>query len=428
VGRIVGDPDLRYVDLNRAINGGYGQFGRLFQEILDPAFDGTSSAVPNWYAIAAYASRSAGRSLLALQAALEALQDLDHPPTTCDLLRRISPDLGPVASVAAAWIDRTFHALEDRLGAALLVGAALLSGGSLADLLDPRLLIISVRRLAELVRAAPGQGLAERLQVVLHTQRNTLEEANRAIFADIGGAGEAYLRWRRRQGRVTPGKVLSHFPLGQPGQSREIYRWALAAARRPGPLPTDLEARFPPSRYDLTSVLTAAFALYEKARGATSAERRNRLAELANILMAYREQYQVVQPTFSPPSPLPGEVDRSATMRLVTPFVSVPMRWGTWSYRDFVEKTGPDRDGNWLTPPCTERNWAVFEDRWEGIMDAFRQVERRARDMWPMPHPDPATDLPRPSAPTPDGLPDPTTLSGSAALEGWLSRTAGPGC
>ena len=47
----------------------------------------------------------------------------------------------------------------------------------------------------------------------------------------------------------------------------------------------------------------------------------------------------------------------------------------------------PDRDGNPLTSPPTEYNWALFWDRWTGILHAFDQAYLQPEALWAMPEP-----------------------------------------
>lgn len=394
---IANDLGLRYLELNQAITGAYGSFGRHFQALVDPGFQGASDTMPNWFAIAAFASRAAGTGLRAAEAAKEVLAEPGDALPTARRLQRILPDQKPLANALGSAIDGAFGGIEERLAAAVLVATFLVSGADMSDLLDPRFMAIEVGRLVGLLRSAPQGGPIDRLHAVIDTMRNALEDGNRRIFADIGAAGQDYLQWRRRLGRrPRPAEVLRDFRVGtrsDADQSREIYDFALRAVRGGRKLPTDLGRRFPAPRYRSESMLVAGFALYEQAGRTRSQAMRDRMVLMANILLAWREQFEAVQPAFTPPAVKPGEVERGRVFELLTPQIGVPLRFGTWSYRDFVEEKLPDRDGSRWTPRITERNWATFEDRWAGILDAFAQVRRHAGEMWPMPHPDPARPL-----------------------------------
>ena len=65
-------PSLRYVELNRQINRGYGVFGQHFQAILDSSFarTSTSDVYPSWFAFAAFASRAIGQAQLGAEVGL----------------------------------------------------------------------------------------------------------------------------------------------------------------------------------------------------------------------------------------------------------------------------------------------------------------------------------------------------------------------
>ena len=66
---------------------------------------------------------------------------------------------------------------------------------------------------AALYWSAPGLLPLDKAEGVVLTLERTLHGGNVAIFADIGGAANAYLEWRQSAGEVRPERVLAEFEL-----------------------------------------------------------------------------------------------------------------------------------------------------------------------------------------------------------------------
>jgi hypothetical protein len=394
---------LRYEALNQGITRCYTQMAPLFDRIASPpGSDSATRSAPNWFAIASYASRGAGRGEIAAGQALRVLDAPSMSPAAA--LREAWPDLPQdQAGALGAHIQRDFLGDEADLATwlvALGLGFARSAEGRFMldhlALLDPRILAISVKRLGALTAQAPGATLGERLAAVAQTMRNGLEDGNRRIVADIGVAGQRYLEWRRGRPSVTPEEVLRSFSLSappDPAQASELFNDARRACEGNDPLPGDLETLYPPSRYDANQMMVAGFALYEQA-GATADPRvRNRLIAFANNYLAYKEQHDAAQPAFTPGRILPGETPREPVWQLLTPLVDIEARYGTWSFHGYADAHLPPRDHNPLTPRVTEYNWGTFRDRWFAILDAFDDTYAHPAAMWPQPNPDPARGI-----------------------------------
>jgi len=395
---------LRYVDLNRQINADYGWFGGQFQSIIDPVFRtaGVSDAFPAWFAFAAFASRGIGKAELGADIALDAARFYrasgDHRTALANLLP-------PAHAPRAAELIEAL-ALEDaRLAATFLIAFAsawqhhgAFTGFNFSAMLDPRTLTVSVERLLELLRTAPGSDPVERLGSVSLTLRNAMEDGNRRIYGDIGGAAQDYLYFRGAGG-VTPDQVLKQFAVGgvaspdrASDQAKAAYDFALGHLED-SPMPTAFDQLFPDLSGDARPLVVAGFALYEEAGQTADLASKNRLVAFANNFVLYREQRDALQPAFTPGSVLPGEVDRLKLLAIITPAIEVTLRLETWRFYDYAERYLPARDFNPLTSRVAEYNWGLFEDRWAPVIDTFGPSYRNPGAMWPPPNPDPNQDL-----------------------------------
>jgi len=393
------DMSLRYVDLNRWINADYGWFGERFQSIIDPSFAGAgvSDAYPGWFAFAAFASRGIGQAQLGAEIALDAARlyqkSGDHRAA---LARSVSPHL---AHSAAGLIEALANE-EARLAATFLVGFAsafrhhgAFEGIAPPAMLDPRTLAVSVKRLLELMAEAPGSNPIERLAAVALTLRNTMEDGNRRIYGDIGGAGQDYLCFRESRTGVTPEQVLFNLPdLSRPEPAKAAYDFALQHLGDT-PLPVDFAKLFPAFSGDARPLVVAAFALWEQAGLTSDTAAKNRCVAFANNFVIYREQRGALQPAFTPGRILPGEVDRLKLLAIITPAIEVALRLETWTFWQYAEKYLPARGLNPLRSRATEYNWGLFEDRWAPVVDTFGPCYRNPRAMWPPPNPDPNHSL-----------------------------------
>lgn len=374
---IANDPHLKGLELNRAINRTYVGLAQDFQKIFDPQFAGSSSLAPSWYAMAIYASRGAGAGMAAAQRALELVgDDGDSRARLCNAFPQVPQEMW--STLPGLQEDRCGHLSR---ATAYLTAMALASQTRPERLhLEPRALTLSALRLASLL--AQGVDLA----TVTRTILNMLEDGNRRIFSDIGVSGQRFLELRRDRPELAPEEVLVHFS-DRPELAARAYQDGLTWAAGPGPLPTNFDRHY---RFDSKHLLATALALYQRASQLPNQPMKDRLIAHAGNLMAYHEQSQVAVPAFLPGQVLPGEADRAAVMEILTPQIEVVHRGGTWKYGQFEQ---PDLDGSVWTPPCTERNWAVFEHRWPPILDYFGLCYQHPEQLWPMPSPDPLLGL-----------------------------------
>ena len=369
------NPNLHGVELNRAINRTYVGLAGQIQKALDPSFGQTSAVAPSWYAMAIYASRGAGRGMLSAEQALNLIGASKQP---LQAVRRAFPDV-PEADWERYSPGNDVPSEENSQATAFLLALHLGQQDRPQRInLDPRALAISAGRLAWLL-IQPGVTLGG----VVGTLLNMLEDGNRRIFHDIGVAGQRFLELRRDHPQISPEQMLGHFT-DQPQLADQAYQDGLAWAHGTRPLPTDFGTLYSfPSQH----LLAAAMGLYQKASQAGERGLRDRIIAHADNLMAYHEQATVAVPAFLPGQVLVGETDRARVMQILTPQVDVKTRHWSWEYSRFPME---DLDGSAWTPPCCERNWARFEDRWPPILDYFERCYQQPESLWPMPCPDPA--------------------------------------
>lgn len=383
-------PQLKGLELNRAINRTYVGLAHDFQRIFDPPFDGRSQVAPSWYAMAIYASRGAGAGMAAAERALALAQGPFLEGQSGDWRQRLARAFPRIPD--SDWSQVLPERLEEGgcpnqgQATAYLTALHLASRPEPQRLnLDPRALAISARRLARLLE----HGVC--LETFTRTVLNMLEDGNRRIFEDIGRSGQRFLALRSERPELAPEEVLVHFS-ERPELAARAYQDGLTWAASPDPLPSDFGRLY---NFDSKHLMATALALYQRASQLTiesphDERLRDRMIAHAGNLMAYHEQAQVAVPAFLPGTILPGEADRSAVMEILTPQIEVVHRGGTWRYCDFEQ---PDLDGSCWTPPCTERNWGVFEHRWAPILDYFELCYRQPGQLWPMPSPDPLQGL-----------------------------------
>jgi hypothetical protein len=400
VGATVSSPSLRYVELNRQINRGYGVFGQRFQAILDPSFARTSASdvYPSWFAFAAFASRAIGQAQLGAEVGLNTARYYKESGQHRTALAQVLPPA--LVPPAVALVDTLLHE-QARLAATFLIGFAstashlgAFQGVNIPAMLELRTFRVSVERLLALLLGAPGANPLEHLGAVATTLRNMMEDGNRRIYGDIGGLGEKYLHLRKSwAGEITPDRVLNEFAPAislPPNRPTQIYQLALQHSSD-NPLPIQFDRLF--STGDSREMIVAAFALYEQARLTSDPATRNRYIAFANNLVIYREQHDAVQPAFTPAQVLPGEVDRLKLLAIITPTIEVIVRGGGWRFWQYAETKLPARNPNPLLAHATQYNWAVFEDRWAPVIDSFAPCYSNPQAMWPPPNPDPGQPI-----------------------------------
>nr|WP_095981570.1 hypothetical protein [Melittangium boletus] len=372
---------------NQRITLGYIQLAYGLGGIVDPTLQpgGSSSVRPLWFVFAPHASRTGGQGMLAAALAKRAiaLARLQPSLTLTQALNRLDLTGTVRIAVESLSLDLLLRGLTLDGAASIASLTTAMNGGALVDL---RTLLATSSRLATLYWSAPGPQPLDRAEAIATTLERALNEGNLAIFTDIGGAGQAYLDWRQLQsGEVTPERVLSDFVLPEAveSQARAAHAYGLAHADDQ-PRPFQFDLLFPGMHYK--SLLVAAFALYEEARGAPTPARRDALIAMGNNYIAWREQHDMAQPVFSPGVIFPGEVSRPALLEAITPLLKTDFGTQEWTYADFAYSL-PDPDGNLLTSPPTEYNWAVFWDRWRGILYAFDQAYTAPPALWVMPDP-----------------------------------------
>jgi hypothetical protein len=371
---------------NRRITEGYIQLAHEMGCLLDPALQpgGASGVRPNWFVFAPHASRTGGEGLLGAAIARRILEAARGQPSlsVAHALARVGLEGEASIHVERLGVELTAHGLPVDAAASLASLTTALNGEALAD---PRTLATTTSRLASLYWSAPAVLPLDRAERVVVTLERTLHEGNVAIFTDIGGAGRLYLDWRQGAGAVTPERVLAEFPLpgAVPAEARQAYDFALAHAGDT-PRPHAPHLVFPGMHWK--SLLVAAFAVYEQARLAPTPAARDALIALGNNYVAWREQHDQAQPVFTPAAPAPDEVSRAALLEALTPLLTTDFGTLEWNYADFAYGQ-PDRDGNPLTSQPTEYSWAVFWDRWTGILHAFDQAYLQPTAPWVMPEP-----------------------------------------
>ncbi len=216
------------VEMNRSITRGYAQFARVFQALLDPDFVQPgrlprSARRPNWFAFAPHASDEVGRGIISASFACR----------TLDLLEGEAPGVDMGQALASIGMSAASKGAALRLGmAARLAGipqeaatvlGALATAGNYRAFEDPRTLVITAARLAELFIQAPARDPLRRAECIVETLRNTLTEGNLGIYSDVGGAAQAYLLFRRAAGEPSPQDVLGRFTL--PGSTATAPGW-----------------------------------------------------------------------------------------------------------------------------------------------------------------------------------------------------------
>ncbi len=369
---------------NRRITTGYIQLAQAFQALLDPDFQpgGVSSVRPNWFGFAPHASHEAGKGMLNAAMARHLLEAARGQPSlsVAGALDRLGLTGTVRLSVEQLSLELVLRGLPTDAATAL---GALTTGMNGQALADPRTLLTTASRVAALYWSAPAVQPLDKAEAVVRTLERTLHEGNVAIFADIGGAANAYLDWRQGTGAVTPERVLADFrlPGARPEETRLAYAYALAH-RHDTPRPFAFDTLFP--GMDGRSLVVAAFALYEEARLAPEPREREALIALANNYLAWREQHDAVQVAFTPATAHTDEVSRPEVMRAMTPMLVVHFGTLEWTLADYAYARA-DRDANPLTAPPTEYGWATFWERWEPILDSFEGGYREPHALWVMP-------------------------------------------
>ena len=372
---------------NRRITLGYIEIAYELGSLLDPSLQpgGSSNVRPNWFVFAPHASRTGGQGMLGAALARRMID-----------AARGQPSLSLVHALDRLGLSGEARLGVERLSLELMVyGVPLDAAASIASLtramngralVDPRTFGTTASRFASLYWSAPAVHPLDKAEAMVLTLEHTLHEGNLAIFTDIGGSARLYLDWRRGVvGEVTSERVLSEFSLQDavPEESRRAYEYGLAHVNDT-PRPHEMANLFPGMHWK--SLLVAAFALYEEARRAPTPAERDAFIALGNNYVAWREQHDMAQPVFTPAVPHLDEVSRSAFLEALTPMLKTDFGTLEWTYADYAYSQ-PDRDGSPLTSPPTEYSWAVFWDRWTGILYAFEQAYGAPSALWTMPEP-----------------------------------------
>lgn len=371
---------------NRIITEGYIQLAYKMGGVLDPALQpgGVSSVRPNWFVFAPHASRTGGEGMLGAAIARRIIDTARGQPSLSVLhaLQRAGLTGDVCRSAQQLGLELVLQGLPMDAAASLASLATAMNWEALAD---PRTLLITASRFAALYGSAPAFSPLDKAERVVVTLERTLHEGNLAIYSDVGGSGRLYLDWRQGAGEVTPERALTEFTLdgAVPSQARQAYDFAVAHAYD-SPRPYELHRLFPGMNWK--SLLVAAFAVYEEARLAPTSTARDALIAMGNNYIAWREQLDMAQPIFSPSPPRADEVSRPALLQALTPLLTTDFGTMEWNYADYAYSQ-PDRDGNPLTSQPTEYNWAVFWDRWTGILYAFDQAYLQPEALWVMPAP-----------------------------------------
>lgn len=374
------------LEQNHFITQGYTRFARTLQALVDPDFhpEHGSHARPGWFAFAIHASHEAGKGMLGAAIAR----------------RIIDMAQGERLSSAAQAYDRVGLHGSMRQGAEKLSGALTQQGlpreaatalGVLAGALnleplgDPRTLVSTAHRFARLFLQAPGVLPLDKAESITLTLERMLNAGNIAIFTDIGHAAEQYLAWRPTTSAVTAERVLQEFTLpgAKPAEARRAFGALLDRANE-SPAPSDFGRLFP--GISTLSLVVTAFALLERARQCPGPAARDALIGVANNCFAWREQLDAVQPAFTPPSLLPGEVSRPDLTLAMTPLLRLGLGAVLWNFSDYAA-TQRDRDANPLTSKPTEYNWALFPDRWPALLTAFELGYQNPAALWKLPPP-----------------------------------------
>ncbi|KFA90778.1 hypothetical protein Q664_26475 [Archangium violaceum Cb vi76] len=371
---------------NRRITEGYIQLANAFQTLLDPDFQpgGTSGLRPNWFAFAPHASQAAGKGMLTTALARRILDAARGRPSlsVLEALERVGLTGTVRLTVEQLALELVVRGLPTDVASAL---GALTTGMNGEALADARTLTTTASRLATLYWGAPGWSPLDKAETVVLTLERTLHGGNVAIFADIGGAANAYLAWRQSAGGVSPERVLSEFPLAgaRPEEARLAYDYARTHAQDT-PRPYAFDVLFP--GVEGRSLVVAAFALYERARLTEEYTEREALIAVANNYLAWREQHDAVQGAFAPAEAQTDEVSRPEVMRMMTPMLVVHFGTLKWTLADYAY-AHEDRDGNPMTSQPTEYVWATFWDRWPPILDSFEKGYAESTALWVMPEP-----------------------------------------
>ncbi|WP_414641323.1 hypothetical protein [Archangium sp.] len=372
---------------NRRITQGYIQIAYELGGLLDPHLQpgGSSNVRPNWFVFAPHASQTGGQGMLGAALARRMIDAARGQPSlsVAHALDRLGVSGDVRLTLQNLSLELVVRGLPIDAATSL---ASLTRAMNMEALADPRTFTATASRFASLYWSAPAMHPLDKTESVVLTLERTLHEGNLAIFTDIGGSALLYLDWRRGAvGAVTPERVLTEFSLPDavPAESQQAYDYALAHVQD-SPRPYQFATLFPGMHWK--SLLVAAFALYEEARRAPTPAERDALIALGNNYVAWREQHDMAQPVFTPAVPHPDEVSRSKLLEALTPMLKTDFGTLEWTYTDYAYSQ-PDRDGSLLTSPPTEYSWAVFWDRWTGILYAFDQAYGAPSALWTMPEP-----------------------------------------
>jgi hypothetical protein len=356
---------------NRDINDAYETFAVLLQRHLDPS----SSSYPNWFAIGRHASGQVGRVLNMCSTAITALE---RPYV------RLEDIQNTVSTALHASHEEGVLSNPHTLRITLLRMMDLASAEHPTSWLNTFLFLAgdAIRwvglEIGWLTHARPLYS-AHFLKNMFQTLEHMLSDGNIAIVQDLGQAMEMYLKLQSTYVHL-PEEVLRdlHLPGTSEEGSRRVFKQATYALNTEEQVPSDFSDYIKPG-ISGRDFLRAACACYAHAALARTPREKNRFIALANNLMAWREQHDIIDPMFN--TTPTGETDRQALLLCMTPLMQLPFPEHPWYFDTYARKQ-VDKDGSSLTPQETEYNWAVFNHRWPAILDSFQQAYTHKESVW----------------------------------------------
>jgi hypothetical protein len=379
-----GMPNL---EINHGITPTYEDVDHQFIPIINP--QGLSGVFPTWFPIASFASDAVEKGLRAAAIGRHLLADfhgLERPS-----LQIAEGDLNGARQMVSDLMDR-------HLPRPLAIFLTVLRSMNLKAFLDLRTLVITEARFVLALLKAPGRTLPERMAVVFRSMDGLFAEGNQDIYSDIGAEATKVLELRQNNPDVGPQDVVKAVA-NNPINAQRVFDFALGHLQD-RPRVNDFTQFAPADRPESSKDLVAAgLALYFEAGKTPDLERKNDMIALGNNLLLFREQRDIACRTFNQ-GPNGQQISHPALMKMLTPAVLTNFGDVDWTYLDY-EKAHPDGKRHILFPQITTKNWAVFADRWNAIMDALEKVYADPHSMDRLPT---VSDPPDPRTPAERGL------------------------